>query len=101
MKIKFFKKENKFEKGNSDIKPDLYWKYILYTTFALIILFCFFGFYLFVKINKISVSSFPNVDQLGIIKKDRINKALEYFGQSERKSIEIINSPSPIVDPSL
>ncbi len=101
MEIKLFKKENKFEKKDSKIKPDFYWKYILYATFALVILFCFFGFYLFIKINKISVSSVSNVDQQGTIKKDRINRALEYFGERERKSLEIINSPSPIADPSL
>lgn len=101
MDLKFLKKKKKFRKGGSGIKPDLYWKYILWMTFGLIFISCIFGFYLFIKTNKELVVPVVNVDGQGIIKKERIDKVLEYFQERENKSIEILNSPSPIIDPSL
>lgn len=101
MEMKFLKKKKKFKKGGSEVKPDLYWKYILLTTFALIILSFAFGFYLFGKINKESVLAVTDTSEQNIIKKERINKALEYFSKRKIKSAEILNSPSPIIDPSL
>jgi hypothetical protein len=101
MEIKFLKKKKKFRKGGLGIKPDLYWRYILYMTFVLILLSCVFGLYLFMKINNESISAVVNVNGENSIKKERIDKVLEYFKEREQKSIEILNSPSPIVDPSL
>ena len=40
-------------------------------------------------------------DKKEITQKERIKNVLEYFLEREKKSIEIINSPSPIIDPSL
>jgi hypothetical protein len=101
MDIKLLKKKKKFVKGGSGIKPDLYWRYILYTTFILIFLSCVFGIYLFMKINKESISPVLDTNRQDTIKKERIDKVLEYFTERENKSSEILNSPSPIVDPSL
>ena len=101
MEIKFLKRKKKFKKGGLGIKPDLYWRYILYVTFALILLSCVFGLYLFMKINNESASPVINISGENSIKKERIDKVLEYFSEREKKSIEILNSPSPIVDPSL
>jgi len=53
------------------------------------------------KINDASVLSVPGASEQETIKKERIDKILEYFSEREKKSIEIINSPSPIIDPSL
>ncbi|MFA6586001.1 MAG: hypothetical protein WCS86_02460 [Candidatus Paceibacterota bacterium] len=99
--LKFLKKKKKFRKGGSGIKPDLYWRYILCMTFALVLIFCIFGFYFFMEINKESVSLFPGVSGKETIKKERIDKVLEYFKEREKKSVEIINSPALIIDPSL
>ena len=99
--MKFLKKKKKFKKGGLGIKPDLYWRYILYTTFALIFLSSVFGLYLFMKINNEPIPPVVNVNGENSIKKERIDKVLEYFSEREKKSIEILNSPSPIVDPSL
>ncbi len=100
MQIKFLKKKKKFVKGGSNIKPDLYWRCILYMTFALILISCAFGLYLFLKINQESTTNSTIVNNQEIIKKERLNKVLEYFKERENKSIEILNSPSPIIDPS-
>lgn len=101
MEIEFLKKEKKFKKGGLGIKPDLYWRYILITTFILILVFCVFGFYIFMGINKEPILPAVSSNEQETIKKDRIDKVLEYFKVREEKSNEILNSPSPIIDPSL
>ncbi|MFA5936389.1 MAG: hypothetical protein WC822_00760 [Candidatus Paceibacterota bacterium] len=101
MNLKFLKKKKKFKKGGLGIKPDLYWQYILLVTFILIILASIFGLYIFWGINNESTLPVSNVGEQEAIKKERIDKVLEYFQEREKKSLEIINSPSPIVDPSL
>lgn len=100
MEINFLKKNKKLIRKDLEIKPDLYWKYILYITFVLIFFSFVFGFYLFIKISKEPVLSVNNTSGQETIKKERINKVLEYFSDREKKSTEILNSPSPIVDPS-
>lgn len=101
MNLNFLKKKKKFKKGGTGIKPDLYWKYILFMTFFLILISCIFGLYLFLKMNSESTVSVTDVSGQDTIKKERINKVLEYFSEREKKSTEILNSPSPIIDPSL
>lgn len=101
MDIKFLKNKKKFRKGGLGIKPDLYWRYILFMTFMLIILSCVFGTYFFVKINKGPIPLTADTSEQEAIKKERFDKVLEYFSEREKKSIEILNSPSPIIDPSL
>ncbi len=101
MNLNFLKKKKKFRKGGVGIKPDLYWRYILYMTFALIFISCAFGLYLFMQINSESVMPTVDVSGQDTIKEESIGKVLEYFSEREKKSTEILNSPSPIVDPSL
>jgi hypothetical protein len=101
MNLNFLKKKNQFRKKGIDIKPDLYWMYILSLTFILILLAFIFGLYLFININKEMVLPVANIEKDSALKKERFKKVLEYFDQREIKSIEILNSPSPIVDPSL
>jgi hypothetical protein len=101
MNLKFLKKKKKFKKGGLGIKPDLYWQYILFVTFILIFLASIFGLYIFWEVNNKSTLPVSNIGEQEAIKKERIDKILEYFQEREKKSLEIINSPSPIVDPSL
>ena len=103
MEIKFLKKKRKFRKGGLGIKPDLYWMCLLYMTFTLIFLSCAFGLYLFIEVNKEPIPTVMNmnVNEKGITEEERLTKALEYFSERKKKSIEILNSPSPIIDPSL
>ena len=53
------------------------------------------------EINKEPIPTVMNIDKKGMTEKERLTKALEYFSERKKKSIEILNSPSPIIDPSL
>lgn len=102
MKIKFFKTKKDFRKKTAIVNPNLYWNIILYVTFALIILSFVFGLWFFSKTStEPPVSAVDINGQIGVVKKQRIQKVLEYFSEREQKSAEILNSPSPVVDPSL
>ena len=101
MEIKFLKKKKVFKKVDRDINPDFYWKSILGVTFFIIIASLIFGFLLFTKTNKDLVLPVINTNEQEIVKKERIEKVLQYFKESEKKSNNILNSPSPLVDPSL
>jgi hypothetical protein len=100
MKIKLFKKENNFKKKDFQLNPNLYWKLFLLFVFVIILLSIFFGYSLFMTINEDSVLP-GSGGQVLMINKDRIGKVLNYFSEREQKSIQIINSPSPVVDPTL
>lgn len=101
MEINFLKKKKKFKKGGSGIKPDRYWRYIIYITFALIAFFLVFGWYFFRQTSRELASSFTSTPQQEIVGEGEIGKVLQYFKIREDKSIEILNSLSPIIDPSL
>ena len=101
MDIKIFKKKKKFVKRNLEKKLNFYWKSILYVTFILIFIFCVFGFYLFIKTNKELVLPINNVNEQDALKKESISIILDLFKDREKRSQEILNSSSPIVDPSL
>jgi hypothetical protein len=101
LKFNLFKKNSTFKKKNYDIDADFYWKIILYVTFFLILLGALFGFYIYFQINKDQVLT-QNDSSLkaGTVDKSRIDKVLKYFSERANTSRDIINSPSPIVDPS-
>lgn len=101
MEIKFFKKQKNIKKERFEIRPSLYWNYILWVILILFISSFIFGFYLFMKINNELVPPVININEQETIKKEKLDRALEYFKEREEKSIEILNSPSPIIDPSL
>jgi len=102
MKIDFLKKRNNFNKRKSSINPSLYWKLIILITFIAIVLASVFGYYLFTKINQETVlPTVSDTNQVGTVNKDLIEKVLNYFSEREQKSTQIINSPAPVVDPSL
>ncbi|MCM2338991.1 MAG: hypothetical protein NDI62_00850 [Burkholderiales bacterium] len=99
--IEFLKKKKKFTKGDSKLRPDLYWRYILLVTFVLITLSFVFGFFLFLDVTKDRDFSTISVNERDTLKKEKINSALLYFKERENKSNEILNSPSMVIDPSL
>lgn len=102
MKIKIFKNKKSFKKERPWINPNISWEIILCLSFVLIITAFIFGFNLFIQINKeFPVTGTGAGGQIKIVKKERIQKVLEYFTEREKKSTEILNSPAPIVDPSL
>jgi hypothetical protein len=102
MKINFFKKENNFKKKEFAFKPNLYWKFTLLGTLIIMILSFFFGYYLFEQINREFVlPTATDNGQIPTINTDRIEKVLNIFSEREIKSNQILNSPAPVVDPSL
>lgn len=102
MEIKIFKIKKKFTKGGIHMNPSIYWNFIQGIAFLTIVGSFVFGFYLFTKINKEFISSAENTNkQADTISKERIDKALKYFSDRKNKSESILNSPSPIIDPSL
>jgi hypothetical protein len=102
MKITFFKKEKSFRKKGFHLNPNVLWKLVLCMGVVIIIVAFVFSFNLFTQINKEFVPSTENTQgQIRIVKKEEIKRVLEYFTERERKSVEILNSPSPLVDPSL
>lgn len=101
MQIKFFKKENNFKK-EKQISPYFYWKIILAVSLLIIIASFIFSYFLFIRIKQDFVLSQDNAgSQSQIVKKERIDKVLQYFSDRETKSNEIIILPSSVVDPSL
>ena len=104
MEIKFFKKEKSFKKDKESLwlNMNLYWNGAVCLIFIVVILSFFLGYYLFMQINKEPMrETTNNSPQIQTIKKERINKALQYFSTKEQKSNQILNSPAPVIDPSL
>lgn len=101
IKIDFLKKKKVFVKTNTQPNPNVYWMAIFYLGFILTVAAFIFGFYLFVKVNQEeALPPLEKNEQLDKISKSRIDKVLEYFKEREKVSTQIINSPSPVVDPS-
>jgi hypothetical protein len=102
MKIKFFKKENNFKKKNFAFSPSFCWKFAIGGAFIMILLSSFFGYRLFTQTNQEPVLSVMNESgQVPTVKKNRIEKILNYFLEREQKSAKILNSRAPVIDPSL
>lgn len=102
IKINFLKKEKKFDKKDFTFNADFYWKIILLCATVIILLSFVFSYRFFMQINKEYVLPVVNDNQEFLkISKDRIEKTLNYFSEKEKKSTEILNSPAPVVDPSL
>lgn len=102
MQIKFFEKKNSFEKKDFQFNSSLYWKFALFFAFSMILGSFFFGYNFFVKINQEStLLNSDTTEQISTVSTDRLKNALNYFLERERKSSQILNSSSPVVDPSL
>lgn len=100
MKIKFFEKKKKFQKGGIHINPNIYWSVCLSLAFVIILASFVFGFYLFKSINQ-EFKIENNDDLAKKINQEMFDNVLEYFSGREQASNKILNSPSPVVDPSL
>ena len=102
MKIEILKIKKSFKKGGFHTNPNISWEFILCMALIVVLASFIFGFYLFKQINEEFVVPITNTDgQIEMVKKERIEKVLDYFSEREKKSTEILNSPAPIVDPSL
>ena len=99
---KLFKKEKKFKKKDFTFNAYFYWKLAIVSAFFLVILSFCFGYYVFTKINKEpDLSTQSGNGQIPTINKNRILEVFRVFSEREKKSAEILNSPAPVVDPSL
>jgi len=102
MKIELFKLKKSYRKKDYKVNPDICWAAILVISVVMIAISVLYGFSLFFEINKDFTSySITTNDQAEKSRKTRLENALQYFAEREKKSESIINSPSPVVDPSL
>lgn len=102
MKINFLKFKKGFIKESFSVNPNTYFRFVIFIALAIVLAGFGFGFYVFKEFDK---GPALNIDKFGgnveLSKKERLEKVLEYFAERERKSIEIINNPAPVIDPSL
>ena len=102
MEIKFFKKEKNFKKKEFVLNPILFWKIALGAAAVIILGTMLFSYFLFVQISKDSgLGTGSEEGRVPRVDNGRIDRALLYFYDRENKSVEIINSPAPVVDPSI
>jgi len=102
MKINFFKKDNSFKKKDHTFHSNFFWKIILLCAFIIILFSFVFSYRLFMQTNQESIlSTANNSGELPLVNKDSLGKVLNYFSEKEKRSIEVLNSPAPVVDPSL
>ena len=102
MEIKIFKIKKSFRKGGLHTNPDVFWDIIQSMALLVVIGLLVFDFFLFNKINKeFTPPSNSANSQAETISKERIDKVLKYFSDRKNKSDDILNSPSPVIDPSL
>jgi len=102
MKLDFLKIKKSFKKRSSQPNSDLYWRMILGIAISVVIAGFTFAIYQFVELNK--NFSNPTSDETtleGTLKRERVEKVMEYFSKRAEKSENIKNSASPIIDPSL
>lgn len=100
MQIKIPKIRKKLQKGGIHINPDIYWELSILIGLVIVLGVAVFGFFLFQKINTELTISIEDSPQAQMIDKEKIDAALEYFSARAQKSVEIINSPSLVADPS-
>ncbi len=101
IKIKIPKRKRNFRKKKSEINPNIYWNYLLYLTFFLIVASFAFGTYAFLWVNKGPGDSAAEPAYKNAVGKDRMDQVLDIFSKRNIRSMEITNSPAPVVDPSL
>ncbi len=101
LNLNFLKKKKSFKKGGLHISPDVYWSIIQLSSLVLILGAFAFSFYLFKQINDgLASSALNTTNPTNSISKDRLEKVLQYFDDKNTISIQTINSPSLVVDPS-
>lgn len=103
MKLNFnfnfkLKKEKVFRKGGFHTNPDRWWEGLLLFTSVLALTACAYGYLLFQKVDKEPVPSEGSLKKM--VEAGKIRETLGYFEERERKSGEILSSPSPFVDPA-
>lgn len=102
MKIELFKSKNQIKKSRNNINPDFYWAMVFGGGLIATLVVFAFGLYVFTKTNQeFEFTDEAPINQIGNIRKERIDKVLSYFERNKVRSAEIISNSSPVVDPSL
>lgn len=100
--LNFLKPKKVFKKDNFVINPNIYWRIVICIGLVVVFSSLGYGFYLFK-----SISQEPEVPESNVvnnakkISKERFEKIEQYFYSREKKSLEILNSPLLIKDPSV
>jgi hypothetical protein len=98
MDLEFLKNKNKFKKGGIHIDREIYWNGCLAVGLLIIFAGAAYGFILF---RGVSREQEPAPLDIGkVIDKNALAKTLNYFNEREKNSENVINSPSPLADPS-
>ena len=101
MKIDFKLKKN-FTKESFTVNPHIYFRFVIFIAIGITLVGFGLGFSVFKKFDKVSSEQAnETTEKAELNRKERIENILQYFVEREKKSIEIINSPAPIVDPSI
>jgi hypothetical protein len=101
MKIKIFKKEKNFKKKDFNFNLNFYWEIVVFLAVAMLLFFAFFSYRFFVQTNREpALPAESGSNQVPKVSQERLTKVLNYFSEKEIKSVNIINSPAPVVDPS-
>jgi hypothetical protein len=99
--MQIFKKKNNFRKKEFGFNANLYWEFAALFAALFIAASFVFGYLLFLRIDREFTLSPENGSvRIPMLDRERLGNALHYFSEREKKSAEIINSPSPVVDPS-
>jgi|SRR3989344_6812105 len=101
LQAKLLKREKTFKKEHSSLNMNFYWQLAVFIVFVMIPFLFFLTYQFFMDINQEYIPSTESTTGQTIIRKERINKALDYFSIRKQKSTQIKSSPTPIVDPSL
>jgi hypothetical protein len=102
MKFKLPKIKKNFKKNKLHLDPDLSWGLLLCLFFIFVLTLGAYGFFLFRHINREQdIPPLPPSTELKKISPDRFEADLKFFEDRMNNSKEILNSPSPFIDPSL
>lgn len=102
MKINFLKIKKNYTKKSFKISPNFYWKIIVSIFFLLLVASFLFSWFVFKKTNIQNELVFERKsEKLSDKEKKKIQEALNYFSEREKKTSEILNSEISVVDPAL
>ncbi len=97
-----FKPKTHFQKGGIASSADFFWGGLLIVIFLVLAGFAVFCLLIFIGVTKQPIFEVATSNgKTQIINKDRVNAALSHFSDRAKKSTEIMDSPVPVVDPSL
>ncbi|MFA6257192.1 MAG: hypothetical protein WCT29_02555 [Candidatus Paceibacterota bacterium] len=101
MKLELLKRKKIFKKGGFHTNPNVGWQIIVVVAVGIVAAFFASGFYLFIETNNsLEAPEFADKEEVNVRERTRLEKVMNYFSEQEQKSLEIINSPAQVVDPS-